>query len=67
MRRIMIAIVLVGLGAGFGSSAEAARGARFCLKNSIGPGDCRYFSYRQCMASASGTRATCVRNYGRRR
>lgn len=43
-----------------------ARGYRYCLKSSPGPGDCKYSSYRQCMASASGLNAVCVRNYGRR-
>lgn len=44
-----------------------ARSYQYCLKNSPGPGDCRYSSYRQCQAAASGTSATCVRNYGQRR
>jgi hypothetical protein len=67
MRGLMIAIALVGLAWAGSTSAEAARGARYCLKNSPGPGDCKYSSYRQCMASASGTSAICVRNYGPRR
>lgn len=68
MRKIMIAAALLAVAGIFGSSgAEAARGYKYCLKNSPGPGDCKYSSYRQCMASASGTGAICVRNYGPRR
>lgn len=68
MRKIIIAILLLGVAVTFGSSqADARRGYAYCLKNSPGPGDCKYSSYRQCMASASGTGAICVRNYGPRR
>ncbi len=68
MRKFLIAIAALGVVFAFGSSgAEAAPSYKYCLKNSPGPGDCKYSSYRQCMASASGTGATCVRNYGPRR
>jgi len=67
MRKLVISIALLGGAGVFGSSAAEARSYQYCLKNSPGPGDCKYSTYRQCMASASGTRAICVRNYGPRR
>lgn len=41
-------------------------GYAYCLKTSIGPGDCKYNTMQQCLASASGISADCVRNYGPR-
>jgi hypothetical protein len=49
------------------SGGAQARSGAYCLKSSEGPGDCKYSSYRQCKAAASGTVGTCVRNYGPRR
>ncbi|NGX99392.1 MAG: DUF3551 domain-containing protein [Candidatus Afipia apatlaquensis] len=65
VRIFLIALALSTTSLAFIGQAEA-RGYRYCLKTSAGPGDCKYSSYRQCQASASGTFATCVRNYGRR-
>lgn len=66
MKILLIVMALATASFAFTGQAEA-RGYRYCLKSSPGPGDCRYSSYRQCMASASGLNAVCVRNYGPRR
>lgn len=66
MKIILIVMVLATTSFAFAGQADA-RGYKYCLKSSPGPGDCKYSSYRQCMASASGLNATCVRNYGPRR
>ncbi|WP_192817776.1 MULTISPECIES: DUF3551 domain-containing protein [unclassified Afipia] len=65
MKILLIALAFVATSFAFIGQADA-RGYRYCLKSSPGPGDCRYASYQQCKASASGVGGTCVRNYGRR-
>ncbi|MBV5270089.1 MAG: DUF3551 domain-containing protein [Afipia sp.] len=67
MRKFVIAAVSLSIALIAASNGAEARSYRYCLKNSPGPGDCKYSSYRQCKASASGTGAICVRNYGPRR
>lgn len=62
----LIAAVSLAITSLMATTADA-RGYRYCLKSSPGPGDCKYSSYRQCKAAASGLNATCVRNYGPRR
>lgn len=47
-------------------SLAEAKSARYCLRTSAGPGDCRFSTMKQCRASASGTAGTCVRNSGPR-
>jgi hypothetical protein len=60
---IMAVAALIFLAtAGF---AEASS-ARYCLRTSAGPGDCRFSTMKQCRAASSGIGGTCVRNYGRR-
>lgn len=66
MKTLLIVMALAATSFGFIGQADA-RGYKYCLKSSPGPGDCKYSSYRQCMASASGLNAICVRNYGPRR
>lgn len=66
MKTLLIVMTLATAWFAFGGQAEA-RGYSYCLKSSPGPGDCKYSSYRQCMAAASGLNAICVRNYGPRR
>lgn len=50
------------LNAGDAQTASSA----YCLKNSAGPGDCKYASYAQCKAALSGRDGTCERNPDRR-
>ena len=67
MRIFIIAAASLAIAFVAASTGAEARGYGYCLKNSPGPGDCKYTSYRQCQAAASGTGALCVRNYGPRR
>lgn len=67
MKKVVIATLALVVGLIAAATAVEARSGKYCLKNSPGPGDCKYSSYRQCQASASGTGAICVRNYGPRR
>ncbi|CAN5196805.1 hypothetical protein BH10PSE10_BH10PSE10_12780 [soil metagenome] len=67
MRKFAIAAASLAIAFIAASHGAEARSYAYCLKNSPGPGDCKYTSYRQCKASASGTGAICVRNYGPRR
>jgi hypothetical protein len=45
----------------YGAAVNAARAERYCLQGQHWgyPGNCHFSSYRQCMASASGTNASC--------
>lgn len=67
MARFLIAGIFLALAFGLAPTAAEARNYAYCLKSSPGPGDCKYNSYRQCQAAASGLNASCVRNYGPRR
>ena len=53
----LLAAVLLTIGAAFPAAAQD----RYCLQGRIWgyPGNCQFASYRQCMASASGTNAYC--------
>jgi hypothetical protein len=64
MERFIVAAMLLAFAVAIAPTGVEARGYRYCLKTSAGPGDCKYGSYRQCKAAASGTGASCVRNYG---
>jgi hypothetical protein len=66
MRIMILAAMAAAFIAALGASAAEA-GSRYCLKRSPGPGDCKYSSYRQCQASASGVGGTCERSPFRRR
>lgn len=65
MRQIMFAFAVIGGVAAAtslaGTAPAEARDYPYCLQgDETGiPGDCSYFSYEQCMASASGRRAYC--------
>lgn len=65
--KFLIAGAFFALSFGIAATAAEARSYSYCLKSSIGPGDCKYSSYRQCQASASGVGGTCERNRGPRR
>ncbi len=45
----------------FSADAQAAATDRYCLQGRIWgyPGNCKYASYQQCTAAASGTEAYC--------
>ncbi|CCE08392.1 conserved exported hypothetical protein [Bradyrhizobium sp. STM 3843] len=63
MRRLLLATLsAVTLVAGFVSLSPAdAAQDRYCLQGRIWgyPGNCQFSTYRQCLASASGTEAGC--------
>lgn len=66
MRNLLLATAAAALIAALGiNSADA--GSRYCLKRGPGPGDCKYSSYRQCQASASGVGGSCQASPFRRR
>lgn len=67
MKTLLIAAMALAVTSLAATRDAEARNYRYCLKSSPGPGDCKYSSYRQCKAAASGLNATCVRNYGPRR
>lgn len=67
MRKFILAAASVSVALIAIWGGAQARSSTYCLKSSEGPGDCKYSSYRQCKAAASGTIGTCVRNYGPRR
>jgi hypothetical protein len=62
MLTVAAALILIAV-AGI---AEAKSSARYCLRTSAGPGDCRFSSFKQCQAASSGVGGTCVRNRGPR-
>ena len=62
--KIVLAAVLT-IGTLIGASAPAfARNDAYCLQGRQWgyPGNCQFGTYRQCMATASGTHASCGRN-----
>ena len=67
MKRFITAMAFLSIALTALPGKAQARSYAYCLKSSEGPGDCKYSSYRQCKAAASGTIGTCVRNYGPRR
>jgi hypothetical protein len=60
-RRFLAAAAVATLLMSLGSSTSAVAQARYCLQGRIWgyPGNCQFATYRQCMASASGTDAYC--------
>lgn len=46
----------------FNAAPAHAQNYPFCLVNGPGPGDCKYDTYEQCMATASGTGKYCQPN-----
>ena len=62
---LLAASVVAGAVAGMGpASAREGIQDRYCLqgRNSGYPGNCQFSTYRQCMATASGTFDTCGLN-----
>ncbi|HLG80927.1 MAG TPA: DUF3551 domain-containing protein [Bradyrhizobium sp.] len=60
--RLIRSIALVGgMMAALGSMSPAAAQGRYCLQGRGWgyPGNCQFATYQQCMASASGTNASC--------
>lgn len=67
MRSYLLALALTLVGTGFAmqSTPAEARDYAFCLQGrdtSAGVGDCRFATYQQCQATASGTYASCYAN-----
>lgn len=65
MRKILLALAVLGTGFAIQSAPAAARDYPFCLQGrdfQTGYGDCRYSTYQQCQASASGTYSSCYAN-----
>ncbi|HEX7883533.1 MAG TPA: DUF3551 domain-containing protein [Afipia sp.] len=67
MRKFVMTAAALAVVSLMATTGADARQYKYCLKSSPGPGDCKYSSYQQCQAAASGINATCVRNYGPRR
>jgi hypothetical protein len=63
MRTLLFAFAAVAAASAFSVGPTHAQNYAFCLKNSPGPGDCRYNTYEQCLASASGINGYCQPNY----
>lgn len=62
MRKIMLALALVGAAISLGSvQARASYDYPYCFvsRSTGSPGDCAFTSYAQCMASASGRGGYC--------
>ena len=58
MRRILL--VLLAISAAGATEAAAAAGYPYCLRGcDFGAGDCSYYTYQQCLATASGRDAWC--------
>jgi Protein of unknown function (DUF3551) len=65
MKRISLAVLIVGSACMLDSIAAVAGGLPFCLKGcDVGAalGDCSFASYQQCQATASGRDAWCDAN-----
>ena len=61
MRKILLA--LFAISASGALDAAAAQGLPYCLRGcDFGAGDCSYYTYGQCQASASGREAWCDAN-----
>lgn len=61
MRTVLLA--LAALAATSVLTTGAARADQpFCLKTGAGPGDCKYDSYAECQAAASGIYGICQPN-----
>jgi hypothetical protein len=66
MRNLVLALLATGGLTALGSAPAAAVGTRypFCMQGEEAPGlsDCRYTSYEQCAATASGRFLYCIEN-----
>jgi hypothetical protein len=63
MRTVLLAIAAGAVAALFNVGAAQAQNYPFCLVSGPGPGDCKYDTYEQCLATASGTGKYCQPNY----
>ncbi len=61
MRLMMLAAFALATVATLGSISPAAAQGRYCLQGRGWgyPGNCQFATYGQCMATASGTNASC--------
>ena len=62
-RAIFLALALASIGAVI--PRASAGGLPYCIKGCDfggGTGDCSFYSYQQCLATASGRDATCAQN-----
>jgi hypothetical protein len=71
MRNVIFGLMMAAAALAFGGDANArptrsffADNYQFCLKNSPGPGDCRFVTYQQCQMSLAGRRGYCQQNPG---
>jgi Protein of unknown function (DUF3551) len=62
MRTMLLAAAALAAAAVFHTAPAHAQNYPYCLKNSAGPGDCKYTSYAQCEAAASGINGYCEEN-----
>jgi hypothetical protein len=64
MKAILALLALVYAAVAIAPAEARTLRGRFCLlqANEAGPGDCRYATYAQCAASASGRAASCVQS-----
>lgn len=66
MRNLILALAVLGTGFAVQSApAQAGGNYPFCLQGrdiQTGFGDCRFSTYQQCQATASGTYASCYAN-----
>ncbi len=63
MRAVLLAIATGAVVSLLNVGAAQAQNYPFCLKTGPGPGDCKYDTYEQCLATASGTAYYCQPNY----
>lgn len=65
MRKVLLALILVGAASTSGAVPAATRDYPFCIKGcdfGAGRGDCSFTSYQQCQATASGRAGYCDTN-----
>ena len=63
MRTVLLAIATGAAVSTLTIGAAQAQQYPYCLKNSPGPGDCKYSTYEQCLATAWGINGYCQPNY----
>jgi hypothetical protein len=63
MRTILFAMAAGAVVSLLDVGAAQAQNYPFCLKTGPGPGDCKYDTYAQCLATASGIYGYCQPNY----